>query len=77
MLALITVAINKHFGLADRVEGVKGNKLNRKRGISKHLSHDLIISQYVTAHNEQNLVKPQSRSLVCLVKNLNLGSLRI
>ena len=32
MLALITVAINKHFGLAARVEGVKGNKLNRKRG---------------------------------------------
>jgi hypothetical protein len=37
MLALITVAINKHFGLAYRVEGVKGNKLNRKTGIPKHL----------------------------------------
>jgi len=32
MLALITVAINKHFGLADRGERVKGSKLNRKRG---------------------------------------------
>jgi len=32
MLALITIAVNNHFGLDDRVEGVKGNKLNRKRG---------------------------------------------
>jgi hypothetical protein len=65
MLALITVAINKHFGLADRVEGVKGIKLNRKKGIPNTpsfpppmaiLSHGLIILRYVIMHNEQNLV---------------------
>jgi hypothetical protein len=38
MLALITLAINKHFEMVDSIEGMEGNKLKINGGSPKH--HD-------------------------------------